>query len=336
MRILLSVLLVLILVRDYDGEPQRLLPQGIRVTARPVALYPGDPARRDVGALTYMGGVELKERGRGTGGYSALLTDGERFVLASDGGNVLGFRLTLPDRIEDVATTHLAEGPGMGWTKRDRDVEAIARDPETGTLWAAFENSNAIWRYSPGFVRATGSARPAAMRAWPDNGGAEAMARLRDGRFVVIAEQARVKGRRGVHQAVMFAGDPVEAPDRGWRFGYRPPRGFIPVDMAELPDGDLIVLNRRFSLGGGFTNSIDRIARASIAPGAIVSGRTLARLERPTLHDNFEGLAVVREANATMLWLVSDDNQFFLQRTLLLKFRLGDRPERARGGTGRP
>ncbi|GAA3260107.1 hypothetical protein GCM10020258_22400 [Sphingomonas yabuuchiae] len=48
----------------------------------------------------------------------------------------------------------------------------------------------------------------------------------------------------------------------------------------------------------------------------------LAELDSPLIHDNFEGVAVTQEAGATILWLVSDDNQLFLQRNYLLKFRL--------------
>ena len=39
-----------------------------------------------------------------------------------------------------------------------------------------------------------------------------------------------------------------------------------------------------------------------------------------------EGIAITREGAATIAWLVSDDNLFVLQRTLLFKFRL-DLPE---------
>jgi len=40
------------------------------------------------------------------------------------------------------------------------------------------------------------------------------------------------------------------------------------------------------------------------------------------VHDNFEAIAAVREGDSTILWIASDDNQLFLQRSLLLKFRL--------------
>jgi hypothetical protein len=40
------------------------------------------------------------------------------------------------------------------------------------------------------------------------------------------------------------------------------------------------------------------------------------------LADNFEGLAITREGSRIILWIASDDNHEFFQRTLLLKFAL--------------
>jgi hypothetical protein len=60
----------------------------------------------------------------------------------------------------------------------------------------------------------------------------------------------------------------------------------------------------------------------------VVRGRVIATLRRPLVHDNFEGLAISRERGRTIVWLVSDDNQLFLQRTLLLKFALDDGTEK--------
>ena len=37
---------------------------------------------------------------------------------------------------------------------------------------------------------------------------------------------------------------------------------------------------------------------------------------------SFRMVATTQEKGATIVWLVSDDNQSLLQRTLLLKFRL--------------
>ena len=57
----------------------------------------------------------------------------------------------------------------------------------------------------------------------------------------------------------------------------------------------------------------------------MLKGELLARFAPPLTVDNFEGLAVARDADgATLVYILSDDNFHFLQRTLLLLFRLGE------------
>jgi hypothetical protein len=212
-------------------------------------------------------------------------------------------------------------GPRTGQKKSDRDVESLASDPATGRIWLGFERSNAIWRYDASLERTARFAHPPAMRDWPINGGAESMVRLRDGRFIVISESARPKGGKG-RIALMFAGDPTEAPASGFRFAYVPPAGFDPSDMAELPDGRLLVLNRRLSVPALFTTKLTLVDPRAIRPGAAVAGREIAHFVRPLLHDNFEALAVTREGGETILWIASDDNQEVWEQSLLLKFKL--------------
>jgi hypothetical protein len=51
----------------------------------------------------------------------------------------------------------------------------------------------------------------------------------------------------------------------------------------------------------------------------------IARIDDPRIHDNYEGMAVTREADGSQIvWLVSDSNEMvWAQRTLLLKLRIG-------------
>jgi hypothetical protein len=56
--------------------------------------------------------------------------------------------------------------------------------------------------------------------------------------------------------------------------------------------------------------------------GATIERREIARLQPPLTIDNMEGVSVTVENGRTIVWLVSDDNFFPLQRTLLLKFAL--------------
>jgi hypothetical protein len=286
-----------------------------------VVLDAGDPARVRVGALTYLGGVRLSSPDPAFGSFSSMQVSGDRFLLVSDAGNVVRFRMDSGFRLTEPSFGDLELGPGTGWLKQERDIESLASDPATGRVWLGFERENAIWRYGASLAGPVRFARPPAMRDWSRNGGPEAMARLHDGRFVVISESTRPKSGKG-RVALMFASDPVEAPDRGFRFAYVPPAGFDPSDMAELPDGRLLILNRRFSLPALFTAKLVLVDPQTIHSGATVEGREIAHFERPLLHDNFEALAVTREGGNTILWIASDDNQQFWERSLLLKFRL--------------
>ena len=306
-------------VPGWSGEERLALPDGsAAIAAERVALDPGDPAWRRMGPLTFLGGVRLTSSDEVFGGFSALAVRGDRFTLLSDGGDVAAFRMDGRGRVSAARYAPLPAGPGTGWRKMDRDSESLALDPVTGELWIGFERANAIWRYAPGFARAERLARPAAMRRWGANGGPEAMARLADGRFLVIAEEAtRGPGR----ESLLFPGDPTggAAPVR---FRYLPPAGFDPCDATQLPDGRIMVLDRWWGLPLRFRSALVVIDPAAIRSGALVRGREIARLGPPLQHENFEGVAATVEAGRTTVWLVSDNDQAWWRRTLLLKFRL--------------
>jgi len=325
-RILRVILAVLLLCPGWSGEERLALYRGTpEVRTSRVALAPD--GIRQVGALTFLGGLHFKSGDRAFGGYSAMTVDGDRFTLLSDGGLVFSFRMASPMRPFAPRFGVLPDGPGSGWRKLDRDSESMALDPATGQVWVGFERANMIWRYSPGFARAEASVAPPAMAKWPLNSGAEAMVRLRDGGFLVFSEGKRAPG--GGRVALRFAGDPVTGPRRGFAFTFVPPDHYQPTDAAELPDGRLLVLTRRATVKTGFVNTLVLLDQRAITPGARVRGREIAALEAPLIHDNFEGIAVTREGGATIVWLVSDDNSStWFQRTLLLKFRL-DLPARA-------
>ena len=327
-RAFLALLLVPLVVPGWSGDERLPLPgDAPRVTAARVVLEPGDPARRRVGALTFLGGVALASDDPAFEGFSALLVRGDRFTLLGDAGTLARFRMGQDWRPRDARLDALPAGPGTGWRKGDRDSESVAFDPRTGQSWVGFENANQVWRYGPNFARGERGRAPRDMRRWPGGGGAEAMTRLRDGRFVAISESRRLprgpdRRRPPGRVGLLFAGDPVEPGTRTARFAYRPERGYDPVDMAEMPDGRVLVLERGFDLPFRWRTRLALVEAGAIRAGAVVAGRTVARLKAPLVHDNFEGVAVARDGGATIVWLLSDDNGFFLQRTLLLKFRL--------------
>ena len=307
----------LAVVPGWTGDERLPLPRpGAVVTAERVEL-----GADRVGALTYLGGVQLKSGDPAFGGFSALEVDGDAFTLLGDGGTVLTFRMGEDWRLRAPRMVALPAGPRTGWRKRDRDAESMTRDPRTGHVWVGFENANQIWRFSPGLRRAERRARPTAMRRWPSAGGIESFVRLRDGRFVAISESAP----RGTdeRQGLVWTRDPTGAAP-AFAFRYQPGAGYDPSDMTQLPDGRMLVLERALALPFRWYGRLTLIEPSAIRPGALVTGRPIARIAPPLVTDNWEGVAATRENGATMLWLLSDDNQLPIQRTLLMKFRLDE------------
>lgn len=296
------------------------------VVATPLPLDAHDPARRSVGRLDYLGGWLLRGSDRRFGGISSMTLDRGLFALLSDTGIVTRFRFAGSGQVTDYDLHPLPDGPGSGYRKVNRDSESSTLDPATGRLWAGFETRNEIWRYTAGFAAADGRAAPPAMADWPPNQGAEAMVRLHNGRFLVFAESKERTDHS--HLALAFPGDPV-AGAIPVAFGVSGPAGYSVTDAAELPDGRVVVLMRRFSaaaglasLTPGFSAAVALFEPRDIQAGAMIRLDVLAMLAPPLTVDNMEALAVERRGTRTLLWIASDDNFFVAQRTLLLCFAL--------------
>jgi hypothetical protein len=158
------------------------------------------------------------------------------------------------------------------------------------------------------------------MRRWPANSGPEAMARLADGRFLVFGEG--LNDLRATSDAVLFDGDPAEARTPAFSLRYRRVPGYRVTDAALLPDGRLILLNRRFAWLEGWSAVVTIADPRGLRAGETLAGREVAALRPPSSVDNMEALSVTVENGRTIVWIASDDNFFPLQRTLLLKFEL--------------
>ena len=286
-----------------------------------VPLDRGDPQRRQVGALLYLGGYRLRSQDVRFGGLSAMHIEGGQVIALSDAGTL--FRFPVPRGAGDfpLSIERLSRGPGDGRRKGDRDSEALAVQGDHA--WVAFEGRNSVWRYRRRDFGFEAASEPAAMSDWPSNGGSEAMLRLTDGRFLILAEGPI--GTDGATPALLFEGDPAVSGAGHAELRYRPLAGYRITDAAALPDGRLLFLNRRWGLFEGFAAALTVADATALRPGALIEARELAVLGSPLTIDNFEALSVVSEDGRTILWIASDDNfNPLLQQTLLLKFELNE------------
>lgn len=295
------------------------------LTARPVPLNPENPEQERVGRLHFLGGIELGSPERGFGGFSGLAIAGDRLLAVSDRGHWFAARIVRDGRgrlvgLEEPELAPLLSTRGRAVSSGSGvDAEALTRMPDGGYL-VSFERRHRLWRYpgpEPQRSRAYGVAAPAEMFDLPENGGFEAIAALADGRVLLIAEAGRDEA--GDFRAWLLRDGRAEP------LAYAAHGEFRPTDAATLPDGDVLVLERRFTgLIGGLTARVTRIPAAELKAGARVQPEEVALIERPLTLDNYEGLAVSRDADgASLVWLMSDNNfNTLIQRTLLLLFRL--------------
>ena len=152
------------------------------------------------------------------------------------------------------------------------------------------------------------------------NAGIEAMTVISGGphQGAVIAYSERFPDPDGNHVGWLWIdGEPQ-------RLGLRSLGGFDLTDVAALPDGSLIMLERRFRWTEGVRMQLRLIRAAEVSPGRMADGDVLLTADLTSEIDNMEGLTVHRDASgATVLTLVSDDNfNPILQRTILLQFSL--------------
>jgi hypothetical protein len=294
---------------------------GLGATAQP--LDPREPGRVAYGEIVLLAGFVLSMDDPRFGGFSGLAVDpdGARLTALSDRANWLEVALEhdADGRLTGFGAARMA--PLADWAGGKLgglagDAEALARLP-AGGFAVSFERRPRIDAYLLGLdVQASPLVGRANFAAMPSNSGLEAMAVLRDGRIVAFVEAA---GQDGAHPGYLLSPKGTE------RFSYATEPEFAPTDVAELPDGDLLVLERKFNVVEGASARLTRVAGADVTPGATVSGTELARLAPPLATDNFEGLAVrAAPGGGTLVYIISDDNFRPFQRTLVYQFRISD------------
>lgn len=289
------------------------------IHAEPVPLNRADPASSRVGDLVFLRGWALSSGARGFGGISAMHVEDGAVIALNDAGIL--FRFALPRRAGTQPLAILPLPDQAAGPKSSHDSEAMAVDAERA--WIGFERTNRVARYRRADWARAAAAQPRAMRGWRGNSGAEAMVRLADGRFLILAEGRSDGGPTS--PVLLFGSDPSEPGARADSLSLRRIAGYRVTDAALLPDGRLLVLMRRFSLGAGASARLLVVEAGAIRPGATLAGREIADLRAPLSIDNMEALSVAREGGRTIVRLASDDNFVAFQRTLLLEFALDER-----------
>jgi hypothetical protein len=306
-------------------------PVEITVNAKTIdSFLPREPSQIRFGPLEFRGGLELTSSYKEFGGFSALrmAADGAHFVSLTDRGSWLTARIVYeqgrPVGIDDAEMAPVLGPDGRplavrGWW----DTESLA--DQDGTFYVGIERVNRIVRFdfAKFGVRARASvvATPPGIATLPNNRGLEALAFAPRG--TKLAGTLIAFSERGLDAAGNLKAFLIGGPTPG-EFTVKRLDDFDISDCTVLPGGDILLLERRFSLlRGGIAMRLRRLHLADIRPGTLVDGPVLFEADMGYQIDNMEGISTHRTATGELiLTMVSDDNFSFLQRTILLQFKL--------------
>lgn len=308
-------------------------PVSTRVSVIPLSFDRDDATRTKFGKLTYRGGLNIFARSPHFGGYSAMELDpsGTSLLALSDAGSWMratldydGPRLT---GLSDVTLGPILDTDGKPLRSASRqDAEGMALlsgDTRDGTALVSFERDHRIMRYpftAERFGPPDGSLPlPKAARGMGANTGLEALAVIRDGAMkgTVVAFPERLRDRNGNLMAWLIGG-PAPGTITVKRLG-----GFDLTGAASLPDGGLLLLERRFRYSEGVQMRIRRIAATDLRRGKLIKGEVLLEASDIMNIDNMEAIAVHRaRGGETVVTLMSDDNFSAFQRSLIMQFTL--------------
>lgn len=297
----------------------------IRSTAIPLKL--DEPQARHVGKLVWRGGVSMTAGSPNFGGWSGLhvSSDGRTLTSISDEGSWFTASVVYDadGNLGGLSGARIGSLRGLdGLPIRDKalaDAEAMARLPD-GSWLVAFERQHRLWRYADLDATPAEVAPPREFARQPNNGGAESMTALADGRLIVISEDLRMRP----NTVAGWIGTPGDGGKYDWHsFNYAATPDFQPTSLALLPDGSFVAVERAFDMVRGVRCRVVRFPAAQVRADGTVQPEELAFLASPYAVDNLEGIFATKgNRGETLLWLISDDNFNPMQRNLLLLFEL--------------
>lgn len=329
LRILLTLGFMAISFASPQAEPPEQ-PVDITINATPIAAFQADnPSQVRFGSLEFRGGLVLTSPYKSFGGISGLriAPDGEHFLALSDRATWFRGRIVFegkrPAGIADASADSVRDGDGKPAPRWD--TESIAEDGHR--LFVGLERTHNIFAFDfdwKGFpVGAKPVSGPPELKDLPFNQGLEAV--------VFIPKNFRLPqtligfSEHGLTEEGNLKAFLIGGPTPGL-FAVKRTDGFDISDASLLPGGDVLILERQYSMQRGVAMRIRRLRLDDIKPGAVVDGSTIIEADSRCQIDNMEALSVNRNSEAeTVITILSDNNNSAIQRTVLLQFVLKEK-----------
>jgi hypothetical protein len=302
----------------------------MEVSVRPITAFHIGNDERNFGPLEFVGGLEMVSGSRHFGGFSAFrfLKPGSDFVGVADTG--FWFFGTLahdaegrPSGIGNFRMEAMLNAKGEANVRKwEVDAESLAVRDDIATVGFERDHRIAQFRLEPGRIGLPFRQLDFLIPAYElrQNRGFETLA-WSDPKGPLKGALVAVTEKSLDRQGNVFAAV-LDGPRKGiFKVRRHPP--FDITDGAFLPNGDLLLLERAFSLIDGVRMQLRRIDGNQIRKGSLADGPVLMQADMSYQIDNMEGLDVWKRADgATMVSLISDDNRSLFQRNLYLEFVL--------------
>ncbi|MCF6321299.1 MAG: esterase-like activity of phytase family protein [Rhizobiaceae bacterium] len=306
----------------------------VKIEAEPITNFQvGVKDRTKFGALRFSSGIEYYSDNENIGGISGIriLEGGTRFLSVSDGGVwFTGFiERDSQGKITGISNAKIApmldKTGGSLNSKYSGDAEGL--EIVGNDVLVSFERDSRIWSYPLDLdnLASRGKDFRPSIRKFNlrSNKGLEAVTVLeRSGTDnlnsvkVAAFSEFSVDGKGNI-RGFISSGKKWES------FTVKAIGEFKVTGATLLPGGDILILERQFSLLGGLAIQMRRISGADIKPGAILDGEILFEADSQYQVDNLEGISAwENQQGQTMLTIISDNNFSLLQRNLMLEFEL--------------
>lgn len=305
-------------------------PFEVEIFSKPISNFKPGSNKKRFDRLEFVGGLEFTSTNQHVGALSGmvLMKDRRRIVAVTDTGFWFTAQLTrnadgVPTGMENARMAPLLDRRGRPFgVKWLADAESIAIDGK----WAyiSLERNSRVLRYELDIENFASRAERVKLnldaRKLKPNKSLETIViapknSALEGSPIVIAERSFVRKKEAI-AAIM------DGPLKG-QFSVRRKGKFEITDGDFLPNGNLLLLERRFNLADGIGMRIREIQAGDIKPGAVLTGKKLIKANGSFQIDNMEGLSVTTDDDGNIyLSLISDNNHSMLQRNLYLEFRL--------------
>ncbi|WP_242912997.1 esterase-like activity of phytase family protein [Brevundimonas pishanensis] len=279
-------------------------------STRTVGLGIGGSVLAD--GVTFVGGVQLLTPTlsplRSLSDLKLVGEDG--FVTVSDAGDLILGQIKLDDGgkligLDQFRSRRLSLTDGSPITEKvDGDAEGLAVLPN-GEVLVSFERDHRIWNYGP--LDAPRLPVSAPRPVWPfnENGGMEALAAGDNIQWRVAGEDGGIWDCTRVTCTLVQLPPAEPLKDSQYRI----------TGMDRDPSGDGYWVVQR-----SYAPPLDARARVRHMAEDGTLGPVMVELKLPGTTDNFEGIAATKRGGKTRLYILSDDNENPLQRTLMLAF----------------